>query len=375
MTVRTYRSTDAGASALTINNTAGKLIAVLDAALVNGYSVGTVSSITRVGTTATVTMSAAHGLADFGNMVTIAGCDQADYNGEFPITITGPDTFTFQVANDPVTPATGAITAAKAGSGWTKPYSDTNKAAYQQGSGSNGFYLYVDDTGTTAARAVGYETMSSITDTTGNAFPTEVQYSGGLYLPKSNGSTDREWIIVATESDIYFWINVTGTITSSALSFFGDFISEKNGDAFATVFIACTSANPISGNGVASTTPSITAAMVGHFIARTAAQTGTSVTAGKHINHVAAKAASYAGSNGLPYPTMNGVLKYCLIYIHESVIADVRGQLPGVLAPLHNRPLTHLDCFVGTGDYAGKIYVVLDCYLNGQVFIEISNTR
>lgn len=72
----------------------------------------TVSSITRSGTTATVTTSTAHGYV-IGQYVVISGADQADYNGNFLI-VTRPSTttFTYTVANSPVTPATGTMAAA-----------------------------------------------------------------------------------------------------------------------------------------------------------------------------------------------------------------------------------------------------------------------
>lgn len=68
-----------------------------------------VATITRVGTIATVTMAAAHGLAS-NVVVTIAGADQAEYNGAQAIQVTGLLTFTYDVADNPTTPATGTIT-------------------------------------------------------------------------------------------------------------------------------------------------------------------------------------------------------------------------------------------------------------------------
>lgn len=68
-----------------------------------------VTSVTRSGTTATVTTSTNHRLQP-GDTVDIAGAGQTDYNGRFVITLTGDTTFTFSVANSPTTPATGTIT-------------------------------------------------------------------------------------------------------------------------------------------------------------------------------------------------------------------------------------------------------------------------
>jgi hypothetical protein len=69
-----------------------------------------VTSITRVSTTATVTMGAAHGYAT-GQTVRIAGANESDYNGDFQITVTSDTVFTYTVSGAPATPATGTITA------------------------------------------------------------------------------------------------------------------------------------------------------------------------------------------------------------------------------------------------------------------------
>lgn len=67
-----------------------------------------VSSITRSGTTATVTTAGAHGLAT-GQKVVISGATPSGYNGAPTITVTGANQFTYTVANTLATPATGTI--------------------------------------------------------------------------------------------------------------------------------------------------------------------------------------------------------------------------------------------------------------------------
>jgi hypothetical protein len=68
-----------------------------------------VTSITRASTTATVTATA-HGFTT-GDQVNMRGADQSDYNGDFVVTVTGADTFTYTVSGSPATPATGTIIA------------------------------------------------------------------------------------------------------------------------------------------------------------------------------------------------------------------------------------------------------------------------
>lgn len=67
-------------------------------------------TITRVATTATATSSIAHEYVT-GDYVTIAGATPAGYNGRFPVTVTGPTTFTYAVDGGLATPATGTVTA------------------------------------------------------------------------------------------------------------------------------------------------------------------------------------------------------------------------------------------------------------------------
>lgn len=65
----------------------------------------TISSITRVGTTATLTTASPHGLVT-NNRVTISGATSSEYNGTFVITKTGANTFTYVMASTPAANAT-----------------------------------------------------------------------------------------------------------------------------------------------------------------------------------------------------------------------------------------------------------------------------
>lgn len=80
----------------------------------------TISSLTRSGTTVTVTTSAAHKLQN-EDVVTITGCTQTPYNGTFfRVRRTSTTTFTYELPDDvvedsiPATPATGTISAHRA---------------------------------------------------------------------------------------------------------------------------------------------------------------------------------------------------------------------------------------------------------------------
>ena len=68
-----------------------------------------VTALTRASTTATATATA-HGFTS-GDQVNIRGAAETEYNGDFLITVTDADTFTYTVSGSPATPATGTIIA------------------------------------------------------------------------------------------------------------------------------------------------------------------------------------------------------------------------------------------------------------------------
>ena len=74
-----------------------------------GWSSVTPTSITRAGSTATVTLPSSVNWQS-GSSVTVAGAAQTEYNGTFTITVTDSTHFTYTVTGTPATPATGTIT-------------------------------------------------------------------------------------------------------------------------------------------------------------------------------------------------------------------------------------------------------------------------
>lgn len=83
----------------------GRQVIIVDGA--NGYiydsqaaAPETISSITRVGTTATMTTASAHGLLD-GQEITVSGATPSQYNGTYRVTVTGTTTATYVMASDP----------------------------------------------------------------------------------------------------------------------------------------------------------------------------------------------------------------------------------------------------------------------------------
>jgi hypothetical protein len=95
----------------------GESIGYIGEALTVPFQLGTdktISSLTRGGNgnlTATGTL-AAHGYAD-GDRINIRGASLSQYNGDFYITATGANTFTYTMAADPGANATGTLVANK----------------------------------------------------------------------------------------------------------------------------------------------------------------------------------------------------------------------------------------------------------------------
>jgi hypothetical protein len=196
--VRLYRYSDANAPVL--SGTAGALIAILDACLVDGYDPKTINTLTVTGNNATAVISAGH-TYEVGAVIRIAGATPAALNGDWRLaSVTGTDAvFSVEGLGIAEGAATGTITALRAPAGWAKIYSDTNRAAYRSldYADHNGMVLYIDDTGTTTARARGYESMSDI-DTGVGPFPTDALLSGGCWWGKANNTTgSRNWALVA----------------------------------------------------------------------------------------------------------------------------------------------------------------------------------
>jgi hypothetical protein len=189
--VKFFNNTMTGAPAL--SGTAGSLIALLDAVLVNGFDLKSANGLTVAGGIATLAFTGSHS-AQVDSVIVVAGSSIAALNGEQKVTAVAPGVVKFAtVAADGV--ASGAVTFKMAPLGFTKPFSGTSLAAYKSSDpASAGFCLRIDDTATTFARVVGYESMSDINTGVG-AFPTAAQMAGGGYWAKSvnANSTPVAW--------------------------------------------------------------------------------------------------------------------------------------------------------------------------------------
>lgn len=244
--VKYFHSGMAGAPVM--SGTVGSLLAVLDACLVNGFGLKTVNSLVVSNNVATATINTGHS-AEVDTVVEIAGATPSGLNGQWKVTAVSGNSVSWETSGIADQTATGTISLKLAGAGWVKEFSGANLGAYRSPSilGTR-MYLRVDDTATTFARVIGYETMSDINTGTG-LFPTTTQLNGGLYWSKSQvvDATRREWILIADDRMFYFArAHHSSYPEAYETGAFGDFIPTKSGDAYACV-INGTSSNNVGG--------------------------------------------------------------------------------------------------------------------------------
>ena len=353
MAIKIYRSTDAGAPSLT--GQAGSMITVLDAVLVNGYNTVSVSSITRVGATATVVCAAAHGLST-GDSALIAGAAETDYNIDAVVTVVDTTTFTYTVVNSPATPATGTITVKRAPAGFAKAYAGTNKAVYRTNDlTSNRMYLRCDDTGSTTggggeARMYGYETMTDV-DTGTNPFPTAAQSANGYFWRKSSttDATARSWWFI-TDGKLVYYFNQYDLIAATQMNnptfsgAFGDFLSYKAGDAYSTILTGVSEAGSTyyASNGLFAAMMSLTSP-TSFSSSICVARDYTGVPSARYVGLLGSGLNGVFGSTVYTsYPHLIDSGYYLSpVLVTQGAPSLVRGRMPGMYEGWHGRAFTH----------------------------------
>lgn len=338
--VKYFHSEMTGAPVL--NGTAGSLISVLDACLVNGFNARAVDSIVVTNGIATATVSAGHGYtAD--HVVLISGATPAALNGEQRITSVTQTTFTFAVSGVPDGAASGTIGAKIAPLGFEKPFSGTNLAVYRSGDLlSTRMLLRVDDTGAQNARVVGYETMADINTGTG-PFPVSTQISGGGYWPKANSTstTARGWTIIGDGRAFYLHVHTRDDPpnrgTTGVVFGFGDFLSLRSGDTYGA-FLAChaidVSTSTSTGAGLSS--GYIVSSLSRYvYVPRSYTMIGTAIECNHYVESYQGNASNESGNgagvtiSSYPNPVNNGLILSRKSLI-EMTLSVLRGYLPGI---------------------------------------------
>ncbi len=366
----TFDSSQLGAPVL--SGLQGALRGVIKACAIDGFGAGAVATLTVSAGVATATYSGSHPFK-VGYVAQYAGATPAALNGNKVILSITSSAVTFAAPGVPDGAATGSITSKAAPAGWQELFAGTlaNVIALKPTAvEATGCVLRIDDTTTSTARIVGYESMSDV-NTGAGPFPTTAQVSGGLYLPKSDLTTSaaRPWRMYVTSRAIILAVAPNSAQPASyGVYVLGDFPSNKGVDPYACI---------VSGGGTGVTSSS-SASLVwdgsagvsfpassnfGCYAARGALGLGGAVGVAK-LGPLAAAARAFSGATGyalatlsFPNPSDNSLR---LGPVDLYIGGDLRGVLPGVY---HSpQPVVMGGYFsvgqrvAGQGVYEGRVF-------------------
>lgn len=392
------------ADAPVLSNNWGDLVGLLDACLVTGFNLKTINSLTATAGVATATINSGHSYV-IDQIVTINGCDQAAYNGEQRITGITASTFTFDVTGNPATPATtqSNITCKVAPLGFEKAFSGTNKAAYRSTNpASPRHYLRVDDDikpdrgfgayDTTWAKwaNVGIcESMTDIDTSTGAQAPfdplaptknwvsTQANHWGWYkwyHGRTSNNETSgahnagpRRWVIIGDDRLFYFyttygpnydWYSMVGYV-------FGDPISFKPGDAYATILQAEDADSSLhyysfpgqrmNWGGVMNTSRD----WMGKVMLRNYTQVGNTIRWGVTSLNTNNSSQISGYEQGIPFPNGPDFALWLLPTYIQQEDGHMRGLLPGVRWVAQNITDGHLSVVDNVVNEGGKKFLIV----------------
>jgi len=376
------------ANAPVLSGTAGSLVALLDACLIDGFDSRSVNSISVSGGVATVTISAGNPF-DVHAVIRVAGVTGAlsALNDDWRTTSAAASTLTFACPGIADGSATGTITCKRSPAGWTKAFSATNKAAYRAASvAATRLFLRVDDnTDPLKGRVRGYESMTDV-DTGTGPFPKLTTLADNAFIwAKSDaaGSASRPWAVVCDDAMIYLFTKFnTSASYTNALYWFGDAVSYIPADAFHCTIAATCAASPSYPGHILGTMRLNSTSSGPARMARKADQ----VTQEPSFSMMAPYPVSgfaMGNINDFPsYPAPDGALNvfYPVPITNEQDRTygnvPIRGHMPGVAMPWHGRPLAHLDTVVADdGPLAGRTLMLFAADDNaniGRIAIDIT---
>lgn len=347
----------------TLNGTAGSMIAVLDAFMVNGFGTKAVDSAVVTSGVCRMAITGASAAVDH-SVIQLAGITGSGVtlNGLQRVK-TATASYVEFACSLPDGPLTGSITFKIAPLGWEKVFSKTNVAVYRSTdpAGTRAYYR-VDDTNALFARVTMYESMSDVD--TGVAVAPAAP-SGGFYWHKRSGAaaTGVYWALSGDSRG--FHISVAPNAGSSAASangyglythYAGDAKSYRSGDAWCAVLTGAPSTTYSDVNGCIFCAPGTT----GVVVQRMSGGLGGVVQASRAV-WGSASAVSGADSSFGAYPsrTDNG-LRLGPILVSDGLMNAFgpRGELPGALHCPQSGVIASMGSDVrqteGQGDLLGR---------------------
>lgn len=413
-TVKLFRSNQIGAPQLT--GRVGKLIDVLDAVLVNGYNQQDVSSLSRIGSIATIILAGKH---DFekGDYCTFGNSTDPLHNGEFLVeSIVSEFSFTVAIDASSSDSKQGNMICKRSPAGFLKPYQDTNKAVYRSSDiNSTKTYFQLFDNGQTTIGGMEagfrmYENMSS-TDQGDNPVPTKNDRQYGIQLRKSNTQDDtiRHWLIVSDGKTAYIFVSfrengVAGGYMSpwaqAGAFIFGDFKPVSAQDGYCACIFGFNNANmdssyldydissyPQYGNSAFSTgnfNNNYLSSGYNQWYAGYAKRNylGTAETGSRlwmwgkpaPANDSYACVIGYHAFISYPNPA-DGSFMLTPIVLTSDFSSGVRGQLPGVYDSFHGRVFPLLSKISNVVGLQNKNLISVPIFSsgrNGVVYIDVT---
>ncbi|QKU22149.1 hypothetical protein [Acinetobacter lwoffii] len=407
--IKFYVHTNSNAPQL--QNAYGSMINVLDACLINGINIGTVSSLTASGTTVTALFSSAHNLMQY-QVIKITGANQPEFNGEHRVlTIPNAQSITFELAAAPSTAtATGTITASLPPLGWEKPFSSTSatggKGAYRSKNlllPSRPFLRVVDEldpayTATYAKYAkvgivedmTGIDTLLGVQAPYDSAAPDKNWVGSGSgtsayngwakwYYAKSGLSTgadaasatvtsgDRPWIIVGNSDYFYILNGVSPSDTNLIPYGFGSFISFLNTDN-ANCFLSASLEYVPASSGAWPASNLTTTSTNKLVLQRNYAGAASVSNAGTASINPTMQQVSSGNSDYVSNVATSGYVCFADVYIKEGAV--LRGAIPNLHWVFQNKPLNRNQLFEKGGNLYIAPYVAIE-YQQGQIILKI----
>ena len=173
-------------------------------------------------------------------------------------------------------------------------------------------------------------------------------------------------------------VDISTSTTWQALFFFGDIISFRPGDTYCCQIMGSDSAsNGTERFGLAGALTSVIAgSFIARDAAQAAGSVNNSKY---YDYYGGGSSATIGSSTCVDYPDpITGGINLSRINVSNgATVKGIRGRLPGVFAPLNALPGNNGDTFSGVGDLDGRTFILLDCgssTIRCRVALETSDT-
>lgn len=342
----------------TLNGTAGSLIAVLDAFLVNGFGTKAVDSATVTDGICRMNITGGSAAQDHC-VIQLAGVtgDGVGLNG--PQRVKAPTASYVEFPCDlPDGPLTGTITFKIAPLGWEKVFTGVNKAVYRP-TGPHGTrpYIRVDDTNALYARVQQYESMTDID----NGVGVSPSIAGGYFWHKRSGASANAvyWVLLGDAQGFYPCIApgsasaVDQANYAAICPYVGDLNSYRSGDAWCSFLSGATDTSWTGTAGCVFQNGTST----GRSTMRGSHGIGAAVTCDR-VTFTSGTSGVVAALGAFPSRVDNGLRLTPMLIMDGTTANGPRGELPGAFfcpqSDVNNVIGTGVRLTAGQGPFAGK---------------------